>query len=471
MIVLLNPPSPPGFTSNKDTMGGFGQVYPGDTSAFVPLDILYAAASLRSAKKEFILIESLTSRFDIKNLINTFSSIECSRIVLRTSLQTLEWDIEVAQIIKAVSKADVIFTGPIVKYMATRILKSKCVDFIIVGEYENEDVIIPLASGENPKKIVGAWYLIDEKLIKNGESKIVNLDYLPFPAWDLIKPSNINKNQLAENKIFITMQTSRGCCYNCSYCPYSSIQGSQMRFRAVRLVVDELEYFSKLGIPFVLFRDPEFLVNKERSFEIFKEIIKRKIEIEWRCETRIEDLSHEMIALMKKAGCTGVNFGIESGDKDILSLSGRKLPNLEIAKNIVKSCKKAGIKTFSFFIIGLPQDTRTSIYKTLKYAIKLSPDIAQFSVATPYPGTKIYDYLQSKGLITNAPLIHYSGYEAVSSNDNLTHEQIQQLKNNIDKIWAIHKTNIIKFIAKQIFTMFDYAFSYIYWNIIKKLPQ
>jgi radical SAM superfamily enzyme YgiQ (UPF0313 family) len=119
----------------------------------------------------------------------------------------------------------------------------------------------------------------------------------------------------------------------------------------------------------------------------------------WRCETRMENLDEELVSIMAKAGCIGINMGVESADEQVLRNMKRKAVSLEQALKVVKACKKRGIETFCFFILGLPGETKETIRRTIDFAKELDVDTIQVSLAHAYPGTELYDYAKANGFL------------------------------------------------------------------------
>ena len=139
----------------------------------------------------------------------------------------------------------------------------------------------------------------------------------------------------------------------------------------------------------ILFRDPEFSIKKSRTADICDEIIKQGVTVAWRCETRMENLTPEIIEKLGRAGCIGVNMGVESTNHDVLASMNRKSTYLKDARNVIRLCREHGIQTTCFFIIGLPRDTIGRSLRTIRDALSWNPSQATFTVATPYPGTEL----------------------------------------------------------------------------------
>lgn len=431
MIAIINPPNPPNAVSNKDTMGGFGQLYPsGAKYSLPPLDIPYTAAVLRSKGAPVQVIECLGRNWEISELILCLKDQKPELTAIRTSTPTFDWDMRVARIIKMLLPNSKIITfGPHVTLFPGNALSKPFVDAVILGEPEL--TFLDIAERTGFSGCEGVWYREEGAIVQNAARNLIdNLDQLPFPAWDLMPYNAYDGLEPMRNlKPFVTALTSRGCPYGCAYCPYPVAQGRKHRARTPENVVDELEWLANsLGVKAVFFRDPEFAYRRDRLLAICEGILKRGVHLAWRCENRMEDMDEELIVLMAKAGCIGINMGIESADEEVLRNVKRKVFPLEQAVQVIRACKKNGIEDFCFFVLGLPGETEKSALKTINYALKLNPTFVQFTVATPYLGTELKAWAESKGFIEKESLTAITGYEVAMRNEHMTVDEIRWLQ-------------------------------------------
>jgi anaerobic magnesium-protoporphyrin IX monomethyl ester cyclase len=429
VIAIVNPPNPPEAVSNKDTMGGLGQLYPlGTKHSMQPLDIPYTAAVLRDKGVPVDVLDCLGCDWELSELILRLQDQKPGLVAIRTSTPTFDWDMRVARIIKMVTNSKIVVFGPHVTLFPRQVIRQTFVDAIVLGEPEL--TFLDIAERGLFSGCKGVWHKEGGDIARNGTREpIENLDQLPFPAWDSMPYQAYEGGALMRNLApFVTALTSRGCPHGCAYCPYPVIQGRKLRVRSPENVVDELEWLANgLGVRAVLFRDPEFALHRDRVVGICEGILERKVRLAWRCETRMEDLDEELIALMAKAGCIGINMGVESADEQVLrNVKRRAIPSEQAAK-AVRACKKNGIEAFCFFILGLPGETRESALRTIDYALKLNPAFVQFTVATPYPGTELRAWAESKGFIENDTPTAMTSYEVAMRNEHMTADEIRWL--------------------------------------------
>jgi len=472
MFILLNPPSPAGRVSNKEMMGGFGQCYPGDCTVKVPpLDLVYTASVLQETGVNFKVIECLGADISAENLPEALSRLpeKIEIIFIRTSTSTYGMDLELAGKLKELTGALTVFFGPHADINAETIIKERHVDGLVLGEPE---YTVPDICLKGFKGTEGIWYKENGTVVKkNKKEPLRDLDKLPFPAWELFpyKAYNVDVHLPVKGTTLFIL-TSRGCPFFCDYCPYPVAQGSQYRKRSAENVLAELkELAAKYRVKNILIRDAEFTLDKSRAVDICNGIINAGLKINFRCETRADTLDEELLTLMARAGFTGLNMGIESASERVIERSGRKQTDREHIARLVEKCRQLKINVFCFYIIGLPGDDLESIIETLNFAERLNADVSQFTIATPYPGTKLYAWAKEHDFIENFISDNITGYEAMLKNEDLSREQILALRNDVQaRVDSIRKYGS-KPAAKQLGKNSPFSFPVL--RALKKLAK
>lgn len=440
--IFIEPPFPPGMWVTRDQAGKFGTLAPPKT-LFPPLDFAYAGAVLEKNGFEFEIIDAPALNLDINGLLHKVSAIKGSSfVIVNTSALTLPYDLSIISAIKKRIHDSVIgVTGSLVSVMPELALNNPSVDIVI--QSETEFIILELLKALEKnclKSVDGIAYKDinnDRLIVRNPKRQLnLNLDELPFPVYDRLPIRKYYYHELPK-KPFVTMLASRGCPYNCIYCPYPIAYGDVWRARSCKNVIDELRYLvDKFKVKSVLFKDQVFTFNMERTEEICDSIIDHKINVQWACETRVDKLSEKLLLKMKKAGCARLHLGIESGDPEVLSTIGKKGLNIDMIKRIFKAAKNIGIKTAAFFIIGLPNETKLSIWKSYELAKKLNADHIQFSIITPFPGTKLYQIAEDNGWILCKDPTKYTLRNAVMKTDKLSEQDLIQAKKYLERcLW------------------------------------
>ncbi|MFH1616622.1 MAG: radical SAM protein [Planctomycetota bacterium] len=306
----------------------------------------------------------------------------------------------IAEICKKISRQILVVAGGF--HATTKpedLLKSDNIDIVIRGEAE--EIFLELVDGIDKnsldlKRVAGVSFrdsnsgnfsTADRPLIKD-------LDMISFPKRELI----IGYEDCTSDQLGWVM-TSRGCPYDCAFCNSNAIWKRKVRYVSLSKVLDEIDYLAdKFGITNINFVDDSFTVSKKRVFEFCNKLINRKKKITWSCLTRVDLLNEELIGIMKKAGCTKVDIGIESGSERIQKLINKDIV-LDDVERISKLLRKHKIFWAGFFMIGFPTETREEILETLAFMKRVKPDWACMSIFAPYPGSKLYDMVKADGMI------------------------------------------------------------------------
>lgn len=433
-VLLVNPPNPPGYVSNKDSMGGFGQLFPPGATFMPPLDLVYLASVLEAKGIPIQVLECLGGRLNreqaVEQAVEMLAGAKSGLVLVRTSGPTLDWDINFCAELKTRQpECRIAMYGAIVPHVVGRLEREASIDYLIQGEPDAPT--LELAQGQVEASISGLTHRDQDGWVANAERPLVKiLDDIPFPKWELFPyhEYKIPRSSLRSEVRFLPMLTSRGCPVGCHYCPYPVGQGLLWRLRSPENVVDEIEHLVKdLGIEYILFRDPIFSLNQNRVLKICEEIHRRGLKFEWKCETRVDCLREETLRAMARAGCVGINFGVESAEVEIQANSGRKPITREQFLKTIRLCRELGIKTFGFFIIGLPGDTVDTILSTIQFSIDMRADWVQFTAASPFIGTKLRQWAIEHDLASEDEYAYINCYESTMGNENLTREQISQL--------------------------------------------
>jgi anaerobic magnesium-protoporphyrin IX monomethyl ester cyclase len=216
---------------------------------------------------------------------------------------------------------------------------------------------------------------------------IANLDDLPLPRHDMLPLDAYRIPMLKGPYSFIV--TSRGCPGGCRFCIKHVSYQYSVRLRSPESIMAEIEMLYDLGLRNVHMYTDLFTVNREQVMGLCKLMVESGIKIKWTCNSRVDYVDEEMLQTMAKAGCWTISWGLESGNVDVLKRV-RKGTDLEKMMQALTWSKKAGIRNWGYFIIGLPGETEESIKETIALSKKLPVDIALFHIAAPYPGTPFF---------------------------------------------------------------------------------
>jgi len=409
-VVLINPPNPRNLVADRDAAGGFGVLRTKEQIAFPPLTLLYSASVLERRRFPLRVLDCSAMNYDEKKAIKNCCSFEPRVAVVLTSTPTFNLDCSFARQLKKQSEEiTLIMIGPMVRVFPTKTLNLSGADFGVLGEPENvlPDLIGCIHAHKSLVSMKGLVFRRSEGLVSTGDAPLLkNLDALPYPAWHL----------LPYKRFFFTISSSRGCPYGCFYCPYVISQGLEYRFRSPENVVNEMRYLKeRFGAKLIQFRDPTFSFLKERAKDICRLIMQKKVDVDWIVETRPETVDFELLGLLAKAGCCEMLLGVESGSKRILDSMGRLLPKfsadayLDHVRKIVERARSLGVVPLAFFMLGLPEENWDTALATINFAKGLRTAV-QFSIASPYPGTKFSEMANSEGLISDSDLSKMDTY-------------------------------------------------------------
>ncbi len=270
-------------------------------------------------------------------------------------------------------------------------------DIYIRHEYEvvTPHIISSIASGTDLGGISGIAYRSDRRInATNDAAPLDDYDSLPLPAYDLLPSLEPYFVTAPAGKPFTILYTSKGCPFRCSFC---TVAGTAWKPRSADRIVEEMRYLKeRYHLRTASFFDETFTLDRKRVARVCEALMTEELEINWYCNTRAHLVDREMLALMKRAGCRGISYGIESGSQRILDSCEKSL-KVEQARKAITWAKEAGIKTFCSFIFGLPGEDWDSVKETLTFVKETLPTSAQFNVAVPYPGTRLYRETMGEG--------------------------------------------------------------------------
>ena len=262
-------------------------------------------------------------------------------------------------------------------------------DFGILGEAEN--TLKDILDNKPKNNILGIYYKENDEVKFTGKRPFIeDLDSLPFPARHLVN-NNIYRRP-DNNKVQATIKVSRGCPFHCFFCLATPVSGAKVRRRSPENIVAEIrECVEKYNIKNFLFWSDIFNIDKDWTMKLCQAIIDSGLKITWSANTRADTADYEMAKMMYKSGCRLVSIGVESGSQYMLEKMGKKI-TLNDVRRTVKVFKKAKIRIYNYFVIGLPWETEETVEETIKFAIELNSDFISFYTATPLPGSRFYDY-------------------------------------------------------------------------------
>jgi radical SAM superfamily enzyme YgiQ (UPF0313 family) len=308
-------------------------------------------------------------------------------------------------------------------------------DFILTGE--PEAAVMRIAQGEIPSG-------------NTVSEQIDDLDSLPFPRWDLVTEDRGHRFGIKWSSRPVgggyPLLASRGCPEFCTYCPHRILAG--YRARSIQNIVDEIERLcDQVSRPYVIFRDPLFTEQRERVVSLCEEIHRRGLMLTFEAETRLDRLDIELLDTLYAAGFRAMSFGVESLDPATLKKSGRRPIPQQHQREIMVHCRKLGIVTAAFYVLGFLQDDWNSIAATIDYATDMGSTFAQFKMLTPYPGTPMFKQIQP--ILTETDWEKFDGYTPTFKHPNLTDRELRYLLGAAYKRFYMRPSYLANFLKIQ----------------------
>lgn len=404
-ILLLNPPFLPRFSR--------GQRSPAVTKSgtlYYPMWLCYAAGLLEKSGFEVKVLDAVAKCITHEEVFKIARDFSPSVTVVDTSTPSIFNDVDAAAKIKDITGSFIVLVGTHPSALPEETLRiNESIDAVARREYEYTVLeIASLISGGKVTRagleaIDGISFRWDGNIFHNKDREFFeDLDSLPFVSEIYKKYLDYRDYFYAHSRYpIVTLITGRGCPYHCVYCLYpQTFNGHKLRARSVKNVVDEIEFCLKSfsGLKEIMFEDDTFTLNKNRLMEFADEILKRKLKFKWSANSRA-DIDLETMKILKKIGARLFCVGIESGDQTVLDSMKKRLTVAQI-NNFFLDAKKIGILIHGCFLVGNPGETKETLDKTLKLALKLKPDTVQFFPIMIYPGTEAYRWATENDYLT-----------------------------------------------------------------------
>ena len=420
------------------------------TSDYMPFPffLAYATALLEENNFTVSLVDGIAEGLSEDEFYKRVQKFTPQVIVYEVSTPSIELDLQVAAKTKEILGKDVliIFCGPYHNmYNENFLIDNSQVDIVLQGEYELTllELAEKLRAKDSPEGIPGTIIRKQDGFVQINEKRELekDLEKFPLPARHFLPMEKYCDLPGGIPAPSLQLWASRGCPFQCVFCAWPQIMygGNQYRTRDPIKVVDEIELcIKKYGFKSVYFDDDTFNIGKPRMLAICAEIKKRNLNVPWAIMARADCMDREILSAMKDAGLVSLKYGVESGVQQILKNTGKSL-DLSKVRETVKITQELGIKYHLTFTFGLPGETLETIDKTIALAMELDPDSLQFSIVTPFPGSKYFDMLDQKGQILSKNWEEYDGYNrAVICTENLDNKQLERALVKANRKWKLH---------------------------------
>ncbi|MEE2827893.1 MAG: radical SAM protein [Myxococcota bacterium] len=404
-----------------------------------PIGLEYVASMLLSQGHEAEILDAWIDQASLEEIETRVRKWKPDVVGITATSVLMPNAWEVARRVKAFSdEIPVVCGGAHAIYEPEWTLEDSSIDVAIVGE--GEDAILELIDVWNGSgslaDVPGIAYRDHSGEVVRTHSREYNthLDRLPFP---------VRNARHMEGYTLYEVVGKRGCPFHCTFCG-ASADHRKVRYRTVENVMEEIsDLFGRYGKKKLYFNDDVFTISKKWAHEFCDLLIRRDLKIEWECQTRVDLVDPELLAKMKVAGCESVVFGIDGGNQANFDRL-RKQITVEQALNSVRDARKAGMAVWCNFIMGYPWETTRDLQDTIDLARELDPHFARFFIATPYPGSELYNYSKERDLIRSYDLASYSQDSGTSilRLEHMTSEELSRF---------VYRANLAFYLRPQAF--------------------
>ena len=452
-VVLINPPLSLTERYGKD-MQKFGAVSE-------PLGLAYIAAYLESVDIPVRIIDAPALEMGIADVIEDMSQHQDA--IAGITMLTPAFNV-VADLSKAIKQAfperPIVLGGAHPTALPERTLHEiPTADAVCIGEGEMAMADIVGAYPHSLEGIKGICYRDNQAVVRTEPRPAVrDLDRIPPPARHLLPMDNyhLTASRVSGSSFCPTIIVARGCPFSCTYC--SRTFGKTFRAHSIDRIISEIQaLITTYKIEQVNIEADTLTVNKKFIYALCNAMIESGIseKIKWTCESRVDTVDEKMLTLMKRAGCWQISYGVETGTQRLLDLINKSV-SLNRIEEIFKLTKRVGISIRGFFMLGLPTETREDSLATIAFAKKLDPLWAQFTVTVPYPGTKMFDDLDSNGKISTYDWSKYNtwsgwkeGQELPYVADGRSMQELVKLQKQALRQFYIRPTVILRFLKNM----------------------
>lgn len=398
-----------------------------------PLGIMSIAAVLEQNAIHVEIIDCYAAPATAEKLLETILSKKPDLIGLSCTTSSFLEGYEIAKLVKKFKPE--IFTvvgGAHACTIGAPLLDSfPDIDYLVIGEGEQTMLELVQSGCKLVEDIPGIAYRKHGVGTLTAQRELIaELDTLPFPAYHLL-PNFPERYTLplfsfptAPNSSIIS---SRGCPYSCSYCD-RSVFARGFRFNSPEYIIEHVEMLNRnYGIRHVFFYDDLFTFDRNRVTRFCDLKKQKQLKVTYNCIARLEHVDHELLSLLKNSGCWQVNFGIESGDPDVVKKH-RKFFGLDEVGSKLQMVKDAGMRVKGLFMIGLPGENEEAIRRTIDYALSLPLEEINVTKFTPFPGAPVYKSIHEHGEFKeNWPLMNCMNFVFIPH--GMTKEQLEDLYN------------------------------------------
>jgi radical SAM superfamily enzyme YgiQ (UPF0313 family) len=351
-----------------------------------PLGLAYVASALREADIPVEILDAYALGLSWEMFEEALAASDAQVLGMGTMTPVAETAYRAAALAKRFFET-VLLGGPHPTAVKEEVF-AQCehIDHLVIGEAE--EVVVPYmawlesgAEGAPPPGVMARGQRFE------AHSPSRPIDSIVWPARDLL-PNHAYRYLMATRPGFATLISSRGCPFRCSFCD-KSVSGSRWRARSAPDVVAEMAHLVSQGVGFINFYDDNFTLRRNRVVAICDEILRQGVDVDWKCEGRVDGVDVELLKLMRRAGCRVIAYGVESGNRETLALL-RKDVEIEQVIQAFSATREAGLRSLAYLILGAPGESVEDVERSIRFVREIGADYVQFSALTALPGTPLF---------------------------------------------------------------------------------
>ena len=375
-VALCNPPSPDGQIYIRDVnrsgrLSREGTIWPQVSLAMIAAVLDEAGCAVR-------IWDCIATKQDYQSLYKELQAWAPTHVLIESVSSTIPHDLIVAHYAKYLG-ATTLLISPHGEALEEETRK----------RFPSIDHVVHYEKSEEPEYAIRE--LVCGQVRQAGES----FESLPEARQDLLPLWAYSLPLIGQGYTFVL--TSRGCPWKCIYCRQTVTWKSRVRYRSPDSIVREI---LRYGLKNIAFHADTATVNRKQMLAICDGIKSLPWKVRWICNSRVDTVDLEMLKAMKSAGCWMVCYGVESGNDKVLAMN-RKEATVAQARQAVRWAKQAGLKVWTYMMLGMYGDTKQTMNETIQLACELDGDICNFALSAPYPGTEWGQIAQREGYLTD----------------------------------------------------------------------
>ena len=420
-----------------------------------PFFLATASAMLKQKGYEVVIHDSIALGETYSQFYEYIADVKPDLVFFEVSTPSINNDLEIInKIRRIIPKAWIVVGGLHEPVNSTAFLYNQNnIDFTIYGEYEHPLLMLceALISGRNLSEVPNLVYREGKEICKTKRKNLLPMEDFPWPDRNSL-PDVYYDGCGGMMGLELQVHASRGCPYRCNFCVLPQIiYFGTYRMRKPQDVIDEIKYnFEKKPYTHFYFDDDTINVSKSHFMELCKLIKENGLDkYPWSCMARGDLMDDEMLEAMKESGCYSIKYGIESFNQDVLKQSGKEL---DLAKNIknIKKTEDLGIRVHLTYCLGMLGDTLETVKDTIRKSLELRADSRQYSIATPFVGSKLWHEYKKRGWLNTEDCRGYdANHEAAVDRENLPADELVRLKREAD---YLNKQQLRQMVTSQFLT-------------------